>query len=164
MNVESRESFNSVGVPEGFQPFNPRDDFIGYNGPLWLKPETDGLRVGLLVEKRHCNPMGVVHGGMMMTLADMVMGMGCGFATGMRFPHPTISLNCDFIRGPRIGQFVEGKSRIARRTRNLIFCSCELMSAEEVVLTASGVFKLPDPDKIPERYKVDANPALSRKP
>jgi uncharacterized protein (TIGR00369 family) len=154
MNADIRENILPDGVPEGFKPFNPRDDFVGYNGPLWLKPEADGLRVGLLVEKRHCNPMGVVHGGMMMTLADMVMGMGCGFVTGIRFPHPTISMNCDFIRGTKIGQFVEGKGHIARRTRNLIFSSCELVADGEVMLTASGVFKMPNEDKVPDRYKV----------
>lgn len=158
MSADGEAGRTLPGVPEGFVAFNPRDDFVGHNGPLWLKAESDGLRVGLLVEKRHCNPMGVVHGGMMMTLADMVMGMGCGFVTGMRFPHPTISMNCDFIRGPKIGQFVEGMGRIARRTRNLIFSSCELVAGGEVMLTASGVFKMPDPDKIPERYRLAPAP------
>jgi uncharacterized protein (TIGR00369 family) len=151
--MDAREPLSRAGVPDGFEPFSPRDDFIGYNGPLWLKPQADGLRVGLLIEQRHCNPMGVCHGGMMMTLADMVMGMGCGFITKLRFPHPTISMNCDFIRGPKAGQFVEGMARISRRTRNLIFANCELTADGEVMLTGSGVFKMPDPDKIPERFK-----------
>jgi uncharacterized protein (TIGR00369 family) len=141
------------GVPEGFTAFDPKDDFVGHVGPLYVKFEDDGARVGILVEKRHSNPMGVAHGGMMMTLADMVLGIGCGFITGFRFPHPTISLNCDFVRGPRIGSFVEGKARIARRTRNLMFANCELVAAGEIVLTAAGIFKVPDADKIPPAYR-----------
>lgn len=139
-----------AGIPQGFQPFSPGDDFIGLIGPLFLKLEQDGPRLGLLIEKRHSNPMGIAHGGVLMTLADMVMGVGCGFLTGIRFPHPTISMNSDFVRGPRIGTFVSGKARVARRTRNFVFCGCELADgAGEVYLTASGVFKSPDPDKLP---------------
>ena len=138
-----------IGVPDGFEAFHPGDDFVGLVGPLYVKPEADGLRVGLVIEQRHSNPMGIAHGGLLMTLADMVMGVGCGYLTGIRFPHPTISMNGDFVRGPRVGTFVEGKARIARRTKNVLFCSCELTEDGEVFLTSSGVFKSPDPDRLP---------------
>jgi acyl-coenzyme A thioesterase 13 len=139
-----------AGVPDGFQSFAPGDDFVGLIGPLFLKLEEDGPRIGLLLEQRHSNPMGIAHGGVLMTLADMVMGVGCGFLTGIRFPHPTISMNSDFVRGPKTGTFVSGKARIARKTRNFVFCSCELKDEQgEVYLSASGVFKSPDPDKLP---------------
>ncbi|MGE0659895.1 MAG: PaaI family thioesterase [Reyranellaceae bacterium] len=137
------------GVPPGFHAFIPGDDFVALIGPLYLKPEADGVRLGLLLEKRHSNPMGIAHGGVLMTLADMVMGVGCGFLTGVRFPHPTVSMNSDFVRGPKVGTFVEGKARIARKTRNFVFCSCELTGNGETYLTASGVFKTPDPDRLP---------------
>lgn len=138
-----------AGVPPGFETFDPGDDFVGLIGPLFIKGESDGLRVGLVIEKRHSNPMGIAHGGLLMTLADMVMGIGCGYLTGIRFPHPTVSMNSDFVRGPKVGVFVEGKARIARRTRNFVFCSCELVGDGEVCLTSSGVFKAPDPDRLP---------------
>jgi len=138
-----------AGVPEGYQAFNPGDDFISLIGPLYLKLEDDGVRIGLPIERRHSNPMGIAHGGALMTLADMVMGVGCGFLTGIRFPHPTISMNSDFVRGPRVGTFVSGKARIARKTRNFVFCNCELTGNGETYLTASGIFKSPDPDKLP---------------
>ena len=47
----------------------------------------DTLTVGLTgrvgaefrVEQRHCNPAGILHGGMMMTVADMTAGFGTAF-------------------------------------------------------------------------------------
>jgi hypothetical protein len=48
---------------------------------------------------------------------------------------------------------MEGKARIARRTLNFCFASCDLMCDGEIVLVASGVFKVPDPDKIPEAVR-----------
>ena len=50
----------------------------------------------------------------------------------------------------------EGKARIARRTLNFCFASCDLVCGGEIVLVASGVFKVPDPDKIPEAARTAA--------
>mgnify|MGYP003579312228 CR=1 FL=1 len=149
-------------VPEGFQKLDIPDEFIALAGPLWFKAEADGLRVGLPLEKRHGNPMGWAHGGLLVTVADMVLGMGSGFATGIRWPHPTISLTTEFLRGARLGRWLEGKARIARRTVNFCFASCDLICEGEIVLVASGVFKVPDIDRIPEEHRATALAALRR--
>ena len=143
-------------IPDGFRKLDVPDEFIQLSGPLWFKAETDGLRIGLPLETKHGNPMGWAHGGLLVTVADMVMGVGSGFATGMFWPHPTISLTSEFVRGARLGQWLEGKARIARRTMNFCFCSCDLSCGGENVLGSSGVFKVPDPDKIPEQVRAAA--------
>jgi acyl-coenzyme A thioesterase PaaI-like protein len=81
------------------------------------------------------------------------MGAGSGHATGIRWPHPTVSLSTEFVRGARLGQWLEGTARIARRTVNFCFCSCDLVCGGDIVLVASGVFKVPDIDKIPESVR-----------
>jgi acyl-coenzyme A thioesterase PaaI-like protein len=143
-------------VPEGFRKLDVADDFVGLIGPLWYKEEGDRLRVGLPLESRHGNPMGWAHGGLLVTVADMVMGAGSGYYTGMLWPHPTVSLSTEFVRGARLGQWLEGSARVARRTINFCFCSCDLMCGGEVVLIASGVFKVPDADKIPAADRAKA--------
>ncbi|QQS14076.1 MAG: PaaI family thioesterase [Rhodospirillales bacterium] len=136
-------------IPEGFTAFDIPDDFIGLVGPLYVRIEADGMRIGLPLERRHGNPMGVAHGGLLVTVADMVMGIGCGFTTGIRWPHPTISMNCDFVRGAKLGNWVDGKAVVTRRTANFCFCRTELVCAGETVLTASGVFRVPDLKRVP---------------
>jgi acyl-coenzyme A thioesterase 13 len=143
-------------VPEGFRPLDVRDDFVGLVGPLYYKIEGDKIRLGLPLEPRHGNPMGWAHGGLLVTLADMVMGVGAGHATGMRWPHPTVSLSTEFVRGAKLGQWLEGTARIARRTINFCFCSCDLVAGGEIVLVATGVFKVPDIDKIPAAMRAEA--------
>jgi uncharacterized protein (TIGR00369 family) len=130
-------------IPEGFRSFDMADDFVRLIGPLFVRLESDGPRLGLLLERRHGNPLGVAHGGCLVTLVDMAMGFACGFATGKPVVHPTITLNTDFVRGARIGQWVEGKAVVTRRTPNFVFARCDLVSAGEVVLSASGVFRVP---------------------
>ena len=56
----------------------------------------------------------------------------------------------------RLGQWLEGTARIARRTINFCFCSCDLVCGGEIVLVASGVFKVPDVEKIPEAMRAKA--------
>ena len=140
-------------IPEGFKELRVTDDFVGLIGPLWFKAEGEKLRVGLPLEPRHGNPMGWAHGGLLVTVADMVMGAGSGHATGIRWPHPTVSLSTEFVRGAKLGQWLEGTARIARRTVNFCFCSCDLVCGGEIVLVASGVFKVPDVDRIPEALR-----------
>ena len=82
----------SAQIPEGFKELHLPDDFVALIGPLWLKAEGEKLRIGLPLEPRHGNPMGWAHGGLLVTVADMVMGLGSGHATGIRWPHPTLSL------------------------------------------------------------------------
>ena len=143
-------------VPDGFRRLDVPDEFIRLAGPLWFKAEADGLRIGLPLEKKHGNPMGWAHGGLLVTVADMAMGVGSGFATGIFWPHPTISLGSEFVHGARLGQWLEGKARIARRPVNFGFCSCDLICGGEIVLVSSGVFKVPDVDKIPEQARAAA--------
>lgn len=146
----------TAAVPEGFNKLDVPDDFVALAGPLWFKVEDDGMRVGLPLEKRHGNPMGWAHGGLLVTVADMVMGLGSGFATGIRWPHPTISLTSEFVRGARLGLWLEGKARIARRTVNFCFASCDLVCDGEIVLVSTGVFKVPDVEKIPQEFRAQA--------
>ena len=42
---------------------------------------------------------GNAHGGLLVTVADMVMGLGSGHATRIRWPHPTVSMSTEFVRG-----------------------------------------------------------------
>jgi acyl-coenzyme A thioesterase 13 len=142
-----------AAIPGGFRPLDVTDDFVGLIGPLWFKVEDEAIRIGLPLEQRHGNPMGWAHGGLLVTVADMVMGVGCGHSTGIRWPHPTVSLSTEFVRGARLGQWLEGKARIARRTINFCFVTCDLVCGGEIVLIASGVFKIPDIDKIPEALR-----------
>src|SRR5262249_48447551 len=137
-------------IPEGFRKLDISDEFVSLIGPLWFKAEGERLRVGLPLEPRHGNPLGWAHGGLLVTVADMVMGAGSGYATCIRWPHPTVSLSTEFVRGARLGHWLEGSARVARRTLNFCFCSWDLICDGEIVLVASGVFKVPDIDKIPE--------------
>jgi len=131
-------------APPGFKriPLVPEGNFADVNGPLWRRIEDGKLTVGFRVERRHCNPAGGCHGGMLMTFADMLLGLGSNFAERLNRFLPTVNLTGDFLAPAPLGAWVQGRAEVLRVTRNLVF-SQTLITADDVpVLRASGVMKL----------------------
>ena len=100
----------------------------------------DSFLYAFLAESKHHNRRGVVQGGMLMTFADRSMGMTCWYANE-RQPQATVQLDMHFIDAVQVGEFVEAKCKVVRRTRSLIFMSGELVVGDRVVATANGVWK-----------------------
>ncbi len=123
----------------GWEPY--RDEgFVGLVGPFWSRSWGDSFRYAFLAEPKHHNRRGVVQGGMLMTFADRAMGMTCWYANG-RVPQATVQLDVHFIDAVQIGEFVEAKCEVVRRTRSLIFMQGALVVDERVVATAKGIWK-----------------------
>ena len=45
---------------------------LGVNGPLYMKRDGALVSMGFRVDPRHCNPMGILHGGMMASFCGML--------------------------------------------------------------------------------------------
>src|SRR6186713_3565718 len=116
------------------------EGFIGLVGPFWMRMEGDAPKFAFVMQKKHHNRRGVVQGGMLMTLADRSMGMTCWYANE-RQPQATVQLDVHFIDAVQIGEFVECRAKVVRRTRSLVFMAAELVVGERVVATANGVWK-----------------------
>jgi len=135
---------DALNLPEGFTELPFRTGFVGVNGPLYVRRGADGrLHLGFHVEERHCNPMGIAHGGMLVTFADMQLPFGARFQAGLadRFL-PTVHLATDFLAPAPLGAWVEGETQVLRKTRNLVFAQCTVTADGELVLRASGIFKI----------------------
>src|SRR3954464_8137771 len=123
----------------GWQAYKD-EGFIGLVGPFWTRQEGDKHLYAFMAEAKHHNRRGVVQGGMLMTFADRSMGMTCWYANE-RQPQATVQLDVHFIDAVQVGEFVECKATVVRRTRSIIFMSGELVVGDRVVATAKGVWK-----------------------
>jgi len=143
--VESFEAaMQAANAPPGWSVMPFHFGFVGVNGPLYVKRDETDLLVGFRVEERHCNPMKTAHGGMMSLFADMLMPIAARFqAEGMADKFlPTIHLGIDFLGTAPLGAWVEGRTRVGKVTRKMVFADCFATADGEPCLRANGVFKI----------------------
>ncbi len=130
-------------VPAGFEPFDEPGTYIGVIGPLYRKREGGRVVLCLPIEKRHTNPMGTAHGGLLMTLVDLTLGMNVGAAIGQDVPLPTVQVSCSLIAAAKEGEVVYGEAEVDRATRTFAFVSGVLRAEGRVLIRASAIFRYP---------------------
>jgi uncharacterized protein (TIGR00369 family) len=146
----------SVEIPADFRRLQLRPNpYVDACGPLYGKRDGERLVLGLRVERRHCNPGGSCHGGMLTTLADMLLVLGTNVQSGQRRYMLTVNLNCDFVGPAAQGSWIEGRLEVLRATRSLVFCQGLLEADGQAVLRLSGIAKpsgADDPEFTLARY------------
>jgi len=124
-------------APEGFVEIKLVDPFEVLTGPVWRKGGAFAFRIA----EHHCNMRGVVHGGMLMTLADMTLGQAVWDMTD-NAPCVTLNMQTQFLKSVRAGELIEVLPEMTRRTRAMVFMRGDFTVAGEIVMTASSVWKL----------------------
>lgn len=130
-------------IPEGFVPFPKMPGFLETTGPLYVNYTDTEARLGILVEKKHVNIANICHGGMIMTLADMQLGIGSQAVLKMRKFLPTMHMSGDFVAPTPLGAWLEGSTQVTKATRKTIFATCTLTADGEIVFSGSGIMKIP---------------------
>ena len=140
-------SATPADIPAGFHPLTMGGEYMALNGPLYLRHEGELVLMGFRVEKRHTNPMGNCHGGMLATFGDMLLPMSIHRKSpevGMRFL-PTINLQIDYLAPAALGAWVQGEAQVLRVTRSMVFAQ-GLITADGVnAVRVSGIFKIGPP-------------------
>jgi uncharacterized protein (TIGR00369 family) len=135
-------------IPAGFEPRRFGGGFVAANGPLYLKKlDGGGVQLGFRVERRHCNPMGILHGGMMATFCDMLLPISAHELSpelARRFL-PTIQLQVDYLGACPLGAWVQGEAQLLRHTRSLVFMQGLVTADGDNAARVSGIFKIGKP-------------------
>jgi acyl-coenzyme A thioesterase PaaI-like protein len=116
--------------------------FNKFAGPFYRLPDDGDIRrFAFVALDKHMNGSGTVHGGLLMTFADISMSRTSRLVSGAA-SCSTVALNCDFVGPGRLGDVIEARVRATRQTRTLIFLSAELSAPGRIVMTASGLWKI----------------------
>ncbi len=117
-------------------------------GPYWVRRENGVRVVGLLGENRHGNGyVGTVHGGVLMTFADIALGLGVVDAADTR-DCVTLQLQMQFTASAPIGSFLTCRPELVRRTSQIVFMRGLIMAGDRTVASADGMWKLLDATKL----------------
>jgi uncharacterized protein (TIGR00369 family) len=143
-------------IPEGFRALNlPRNPFIEANGPLYGRLDGEAFVMGFLCEKKHCNPMMACHGGMIATLADMLLLLGTNIQTKLSQFLLTVSLDIDFVGPVKEGDWLEGRAEVLRAGKSIIFTEGRMTVGSATVARVNAILKpsgRPLADFTPGRY------------
>lgn len=91
----------------------------------------------LATDRRHTNPMGTVHGGILCDLADAAMGM-CFFAgLGPDESFTTLELKTNFLR-PVWATTLRAEARTVQRGRTVGLTECDVTDAEGRLVARSS--------------------------
>ncbi|MDQ2859428.1 MAG: PaaI family thioesterase [Pseudomonadota bacterium] len=126
--------------PAGFLRSNNRGAFTTHNGPFFHRLGEKGAEQAFFVQGRHCNGLGLIHGGMLSAFLD---GLLAGAAARAAEATPiTVHLSIDFLNMGRAGEWVLGEARVTRVARDIVFVEGRAHMAGRDLARATGVFKL----------------------
>ncbi len=130
-------------TPPGYVALDWRRGFVRQIGPLYRRMSDAGVTMGFRVEEHHTNGMTNAHGGMLMSFADMAWGNVVSVETSSYWV--TVRLNCDFLAGARLGDWVEGAGELLSRDDNIFVVRGKIWCGDRVLITGAGVFKPIEP-------------------
>ena len=129
-------------MSKDFEQISLKPGFMQHNGGILFKTiSKDEYHFKTTINKNHLNAAGITHGGFIAAFVDAGTGTAAHrVADGS--PCVTISLELKFISAVKLEQELVGKTKIQKKTKSMIFLTCELTAANRIVATASGVWKI----------------------
>ena len=125
-----------------FEQISLKPGFMKHNGGVLFKTISENeYEFKATIQKNHLNKAGITHGGFISALVDA----GAGTAAHRSADNSlcvTVSLELKFISAVYLGQELIGNTKIQKKTKSMVFLTCELKAEDKIVATASGIWKI----------------------
>ena len=129
-------------MKEEFEQISVKPGFMKHNGGLLFKNISENeYQFKTTIKENHLNAAGIAHGGFISAVIDAGAGTAAHRISG-NSPCVTISLELKFISAVKLNQELIGIAKIQKKTKSMVFLTCELKSSNKIVATASGVWKI----------------------
>ena len=125
-----------------FEQISLKPGFMKHNGGILFRTiSISEYEFKAKISENHLNAAGITHGGFIAAFVDAGAGTAAHRAADQN-PCVTISLELKFISAVKLGQELIGKTKIQKKTKSMVFLTCELTAENKIVATASGVWKI----------------------
>jgi uncharacterized protein (TIGR00369 family) len=131
----------TAAPPAGFTRTKLVDPFEIHVGPVFERGEKGARHFVFVIDERHINMRGVIHGGMLMTFADAVLGQAAWDATD-HADCVTMTMQMQFLAPAKLGDLVEVTPVLTRRTRALMFFRADFTVRDETIFSVASVWKI----------------------
>jgi acyl-coenzyme A thioesterase PaaI-like protein len=136
----------------GFEPLGRNSPVTEAWAPIYWKRALEGVSIGFWLADRHCNARGFAHGGVIVALADIAMGLTLALATqtagetaGEAGRLVTVNLAVDYLGVGNQGEWLELSPRLLKRGRSLCFVDCLITADATLIARSSATFKAVHP-------------------
>ena len=129
-------------IPAGFEPHFRKSPFTDPWEPLYSRRTEKAVHLGLRLAKPHTNSRGLIHGGLIASLADNAMGYSCAQAMGWNASLLTISLSVDYAGSAEIGQWLAVECEVIRTGSTICFAQSLIKADDVVIARANGTFRV----------------------
>ncbi|MGI5880374.1 MAG: PaaI family thioesterase [Syntrophomonadaceae bacterium] len=85
----------------------------------------------------HTNPLGLIHGGLIMSLADAAMGNAVR-SLGIR--GVTVDCSTAFLSSAALGDLIIARGRVLKSGKSLIFAHAEIWAGEKLIADSKATF------------------------
>ena len=127
---------------KNFEQISLKPGFMKHNGGLLFRTISENeFEFRTTIKENHLNAAGITHGGFIAAFIDAGAGTAAHRSADQN-PCVTISLEIKFISPINLGQELIGKTKIQKKTKSMVFLTCELTTENKIVATASGVWKI----------------------
>lgn len=109
--------------------------------PKWLRMElvevTEGAAtVKTVVQPEWLNPLGIMHGGILVTLMDEMMGL-CGYTLNNPQGYATINLTADFLKSAKQGDTIIAKGKVIKKGMQIIHAESTIENTKGEIIAKS---------------------------
>ena len=129
-------------IPEGFEPHFRKSPFTDPWEPLYSRKTDKAVTMGLRLAKAHTNARGLIHGGLIASLADNSMGYSCAQATNWTTSFVTVTLAVDYVGSAEIGQWLAVECEVIKTGNTLCFAQALIKADDAVIARANGTFRV----------------------
>ncbi len=88
-------------------------------------------------EEHHTNPLGFIHGGLIMSMADAAMGNAI---RSLGIKAVTVDLSNSFPSAGRLGDDIRAEGKVIRAGKQLIYTEAEVFAGERLLGHAKATF------------------------
>jgi acyl-CoA thioesterase len=130
---------DAVATPPETQALNP---FLHDLGVEFLQMKDGYATLALDLTERHMNSWQITHGGVLMTMLDVVMAMAGRSLSAELKGVVTVEMKTSFLQpGGIAGGRIEARGKAFHQSTTMCFCEGEIWNGENLVAKSMGTFK-----------------------
>lgn len=119
--------------------------FYNFMGISLLELSEGSAQFAVATEKRHSNAIGLVQGGLMMSLADAAMGNA---VRTLGVNGVTVDITGSYVKPAPFGGMLRAEGLVIKANRTLVYAQARVYCEDSLLLLAQGTFFIKESIKL----------------